>query len=486
MIKMIVFLLLLIPVTNAFSQHEVILSGNDTEDTISSPFSLPFDQASFYPTFQGNYIRNQTIYTMPIKTKSMVFSPSVEAATWLKSKTTRIEGGLGFGYELASSQVLLGLNVYKGSIQTETHQVNDPKAKLNVKYPRSLYLFFDWKEGDTGRYQTYGGVSVSIAAGIGIVNLVNASITFQSQFWLEIQKLPNQKVLVAIREEKLNRKNVLLGPVVTRAQYAALKGNQFLYKFQLDLNDPHHHQVYQAALKGRIIEVQEKVKNAHQELSWTGSLKSLYVGIPKVIGISFNRSEYQMKIAQEEVQLAVDTKENMGLFLPTREHHELASIEKDKLTLVWKSEMKKVKKKAFKKNIYLKTLALAPNLLQENLIPNNIGQISSVIMASVRWDQLIRLKSLSTDDLLKNYKEKCQGQNLKCRKNRVAKKVMKKFLKTMKAKGFDQQMGLGKLFIRTPLFFRVVMENLSEDYFIKFQLLMEKWQSLEGVMQVDV
>lgn len=485
MIKILFSLVTILALNTARAQHEVILSGNATEDTISSPFSLPFDHASFYPTFQGNYIRNNTTYTMPMKMKSMVFNPSIEVESWLKTKTTRVEGGLGFGYELASSQVLLGLNVYKGSILSETHQVFDPEEKIKVKYPKSLDAFADWREGDKGRYQTYGGVSVSLAAGVGIVNLVNASVTFQSQFWLEVQRITDQKVLVAIREEKLNRKNVQVGPLVSRAQYSWLKGNQFLYKFQLDLTNADHHRIYKEALKGNIIEVQDKVKNAHQELSWTGTLKSLYVGVPKVVGISYNRSEYQMKIDEEDVQLAVDKKENMGFFLPSREHHDLASIEKDKLVLVWKSEMKKVKKKAFKKNIYLKTAAVAPRLLQEDLIPGEIGQLSSVIMASVRWDQLSKIKDLSEDELLEDYKQKCEDQKLKCRKNRIAKKVIKKFIKAMKAKGFDHQMDIGKLFMRTPLFFRVVMENLKESYFIKFQLLMEKWQSLEGVMKVE-
>jgi hypothetical protein len=485
MIKIFLGLISILFLNTTRAQHEVILSGNATEDTISSPFSLPIDHASFYPTFQGNYIRNQTTYTMPIKMKSMMFTPSVDAESWLKTKTTRMEGGLGFGYELASSQILLGLNVYKGSIQSETHQVFDPKEKLHVKYPKELNYFSEWREGDKGRYQTYGGVSVSLSAGIGIVNLLNSSVTFQSQFWLEVQKISDQKVLVAIREEKLNRKNVQVGPLVSRAQYSWLKGNQFLYKFQLDLSNTEHHRIYKEALKGNIIEVQDKVKNAHQELSWTGTLKSLYFGIPKVIGQSYNRSQYQMKIDEEDVQLAVDKKENMGFFLPSREHHDLASIEKDKLVLVWKSEMKKVKKKAFRKNIYLKTAAVAPKLLQEDLIPNEIGQLSSIIMASVRWDQLAKMKDIPESELLDDYKVKCEEQKLKCRKNRVAKKVIKKFIKAMKAKGFDHQMDLGKLFMRTPLFFRVVMENLRESYFIKFELLMEKWQSLEGVMKVE-
>lgn len=471
---------------HAMAQHEVILAGNATEDTISSPFSLPFDHESFYPTFQGNYIRNQTTYTMPIKTKSLLFTPSQHVDSWLKTKTVRVEGGLGLGYEVGSTQFLLGLNLYRGSIKSETHQVFDRDKKIDLDYPTSLNDFLDWREGDVGRYQTYGGVSVSLAAGIGIVNLVNSAVTFQSQFWLEIKKISSDKVLVAIREEKLNRRNVTLGPLVTRAQYAKLKGKQFLYKFQLDLADPHHHEIYLQALQGKIIEVQDKVKNAHQELSWTGSLKSLYAGIPKVVGISYDRTEYQMKIDQEDVQLAVDKKENMGFFLPAREHHHLASIEKDKLILVWKSEMKKVKKKAFKKNIYLKTAAIAPRLLQEDLIPQNIGQLSSTMMASVRWDQLAKLKTLSEEELLESYKLKCEEQNLKCAKNRVAKKVIRKFLQAMKQKGFDQQMDIGKLFMRTPLFFRVIMENLKESYFIKFQLLMEKWQSIEGVMKVEV
>ncbi|GEM_PF-6361643 len=352
MIKILSFLSLIILANIALAQHEVILSGDATEDTISSPFSLPFDHASFYPTFQGNYIRNQTIYTMPLKTKSMMFTPAEEVEYWLKTKTTRIEGGLGFGYELASSQILLGLNVYKGSIQSETHKVTNPEIKLHVKYPKTLDTFSDWLEGDSGRYQTYGGVSASLSAGIGLVNLLNASVTFQGQFWIEIQKLAGEKVLISIREEKLNRKNIQVGPLVSRAQIAFLKGNQFLYKFQLDLNNPEHHDVYKKALKGHIVEVQEKIRNANQELSWKGVQKSLYMGIPKVVGKSFNRSEYQMKIDEEEVQLAVDKRENMGIFLPLRDHHELATIEQDKLTLVWKSEMKKLHKKGFKKNVF--------------------------------------------------------------------------------------------------------------------------------------
>ncbi len=486
MTKFIYLIISLLVGSYAFAQHDVVLNGNATEDTISAPFSLPFDHNSFYPTFQGNLITNQTTYTMPIKTKSLLFSPLEDAEAWLKTRTVRVEGGLGFGYELANSQILPGLNIYRGAIKSETHKVFDKDEKIKLKYPRSLSDFSDWRVGDFGRYQTYGGISVAVGAGIGIVNLLNAAITFQNQFWLEIKKIDESRVLIAIREESLNRKNVTLRPLIAKAQYAKLKGKQFLYKFQLDLGNTDHHEIYANALKGKIFEVQDKVKNAHQELSWTGSLQSLFVGIPKVLGVSYNRTEYHMKIDKEEVQLAVDKRENRGIFLPSREHHDLASIEKDKLVLVWKSEMKKVKKKAFKKNIFSKTSALAPRLLAEDLIPEDIGQLSSLMMASVRWDQLAKVKSLSSDVILEDYIQKCEELKLKCRKQRVAKKVVKRFTKAMKLKGFEHQMEVGKAFMRTPLFFRVIMENLKESYFLKFELLMEKWQSIEGVMKVEV
>ncbi len=103
----------------------------------------------------------------------------------------------------------------------------------------------------------------------------------------------------------------------------------------------------------------------------------------------------------------------------------------------------------------------------------------------MRWEQLAKLKDLSDKDLIETYKAKCEVQKLKCRKNRVAKKLVKRFIKIMKSKDSERQMDLGKLFMRTSLFFRTVMENLGESYFIKFQLLMQKWQSLEGVMKVQ-
>lgn len=461
-----------------------MISGHKTEEPISSPTSIPFLKETFYPTFQANYIRSENLYTLPVKVKNMLFSPASNTAHWIKTKAIYLEYGVGIGYQNPVVQIPVGINVYRGSLQSETHKVAHPKVKIDIKYPRELTAFQSWRVGDSGRYQTYGGLSVSLSAGIGIVNLLNTAVVFQSQFWLEIEKVSSNKVQVVIREEKLNRKHIRVGPLVSQVELAKVKAHQFLYRFQLDLDDVIHRGLYQDALAGDLIEVQDKLGRQRQELSWNGSLKSLYVGIPKVIGVTYNRSEYQVKVDEEDILLAIDKKENMGFLLAPREHSDMATVEKDRLTLVWKSELKKLHRKAFKKNIFLKTEALQPNLLKEKDIPSDIGQFFGLMMVRVNWSQLTKLSKLSEKELLNDYKDKCDDQNLKCRKTKTAQKIITEFKNILKKTGSDQQLQLGKLFMRTPLFFRVIMENLKESYHFQFQLYMEKWQSMEGVSLV--
>lgn len=58
----------------------------------------------------------------------MFFTPGHLTQEWIKTRTVRLEYGLGEGYEI-SSQFLVGLNAYKGSLQSQTHRVRNPEAK---------------------------------------------------------------------------------------------------------------------------------------------------------------------------------------------------------------------------------------------------------------------------------------------------------------------------------------------------------------------
>lgn len=476
----------------------------ETQNSAAYPFGIPLyvglDGAlniitksdatgmSFRPTGQVYWNRSASLYIKPIQRNSFAFSEQKTDLEWIQVKRKRMELGLGIGASLTKLPISVGLTPYKGARAVVIKHTKNHDEKIgSLKLPKSLDEITDWTAGDEGSFQTYGGVELSVGASASIATIVNLSMTVQSLFSVVIQRTVNNNVHLTIAEENLNKRRIQSGVIVGTATMNFFNGKRLSTSFILDLDNPRHHELYKLALKGKLKELQSELPAESQKMTWKGSERIGYFGIPAVAGKYFTRAEYEMDFDGEEDVLDIRSRRSSGLFVPLRNHNKLVYQTEEALILFWFSEMNNADEGVLSRRFLIPGKVMGAKGFDSVLPPGTkIGSTLSQMGLSFTREELDNVTPQMLETVLGHFKARCEQMNLSCARAKIQKKIGKTLRGFLDQKWEDVRDKLGFLMLDEPALIHSYIKTIKSKKSVYFKFLNEKYQSLEGSAAIEI
>ena len=499
----IFILLSLLCSTLALAQETLDVSFINTQRAAGSPFNLPIsinskgqiayfgnkgtDDFALNPFVQLGYQKTVINYSQPVVLNRFNFYPIQKNLGWIEVKRQRIEAGLGLS-ALIKSTVSVGLIPYKGALQTIVrHKASQTEKSLPFKMPTELSDIQHWNIGDFGTFQTYGGLSFYLGAGIGVIDFATLSTGIQNQFIIEIKKVSEDKVLFSLREEDMTRRQAVVGPMFINGVFGQFSGKRFGAEFTLDLNEPLHQDLFRVGIRGDIRELQEQLPFEDQKQYWDGQDSSFYVGIPWVIGKTKMSAIYEINEDETEVELQINGTKNSGLLKPLRNLSDYAYHTEKNIVLVWTSEMTKATPKAVEKSFLSKGKILGvKGFDREYPKDTRFGSTISQIGLELSKTEIEKLQNADLEQFEAIVTERCVTKNLPCKKMKKRSAMLQEFTALMKSSWIEMNGKLASLLVKEPVLIHGMMKILKNKKEVYFKFLSEKYQSLEGSSTIEI
>ena len=434
------------------------------------------------PTVQVTYSKTHIEYSRPVALNRFNLYPVQKELGWIEVKRKSWEFGLGLA-ALIKNTVTLGLIPYKGSIQTIIRNKESQEEKsLPFKLPESMHEIEQWSDGDSGVFQTYGGIQAYVGVSAGFFNVATSSLGIQNQFILEIRKTTKDSVTLSITEESLNRRQLLLGPMFAYGTMANFDGQRFSIEFNLNPRNNTHHELYQEALKGNIMALQEALDGiTEQRLSWKGSDRSFYYGIPMLAGKTKIAGNYEIVEDDFEAEVDISGQRSNGVFRKLKNLNQYVYQTDESMVVIWTSEMNKVKNKEFEKNFFSKGRIMGVKGFNRTIPENtSFGSVVSQIGFTFSKAEVESLKSADMNELVSHLHKRCSQERLSCWKPKVIRGMMAELKKYLAQPWTDLRSNLGRLLIKEPALVYSIVKTLKLEKEVYFKFLSEKFQSMEG------
>jgi hypothetical protein len=401
-------------------------------ENLRSPFNLPItvnDLGEFEvfgqgknghflvsPLVQLEYERQAINYIEPIQFEELKFQEMVPDRRWIEVKKARWEGGLGISALVLNEAFKYGLIPFKGALSTMIRQKNNRDEKTPpVQLPKELTEIDNWGVGDYGTFQTYGGIQLMLGLSSLGFNVLNASIGIQNLFEVEILRFSETGVAIKISEERQHKRQLTAGPLVSYGTLTKLNAKRMIFDVRLNLENPHHHQLYRHLLKGHFYYLESDLPISEQLMSWNGNDKSFYFGVPMLAGRTVYNGQFFVTEEGQDTAVEVGVTKNNGYILPLRIHQKFVYQMNDHLVLFWFSEMKKVTKKTFDKRFLQIGQAMGLRGFDQPLPAEaEFGSVISQISFSLTNEQVETMKSLDLIAVEHDFALKCQQVRLSC------------------------------------------------------------------------
>jgi hypothetical protein len=474
-----------------------------TQTTAGNPYNLPIsintagefsffgkggtNLLSFSPALQTGLNRAVIQYSQPVILNRFNFYPIQKELGWIEVKRIRVELGMGLT-ALIKSTFSLGVVPYKGAMQTIIRYKSSKEEKsLAFSMPKKLSELESWNLEDSGLFQTYGGVSLFAGVNLSVAEIASASIGIQNQFIVEMKKTSAETIKLVITEEDLKRRQIAIGPIIARADFANFEGNRFSVEFNLNLKNSEHHELFKKALAGEISYVQSRLPSRNQKLSWNGKDSHFYVGIPSVIGKIKDRGHYDLNEDGQETKLDFTGSRNKGFLTPLRNFQDFVYQTDEGMVVIWSSEMNRTNEDVVDERFISKGRIIgvkgfdrkAPEDTKFGSVVSQIGiHFSKKEITSLVEDQLV--------DLEEHLKNRCELENLSCRKEKNLNRVMSKLKQLIKEPWSKMRGEMGLLFVKEPVVIHSLIKTLQLKKEVYFKFLSEKFQSLEGSSPVEL
>ncbi len=483
------------------------LSGDldyiETQSTLGSPYNVPFyidldgnislisnnlqSVFSVGPLAQTVWTRSVSRYIRPIQAGQFMFAEQGEKLGWVEVKRKRWEIGLGIEAALVSNTFNLGFIPYKGARDVMVRLIENREEETgSIKMPEELIEMKEWRVGDSGLFQRYGGVSMYAGASFSVVNILTAGITIQNLFGLKVKKISDHEVQFSIIEEDLKNRRLQAGIAVANSQFHWLKGKRVTNVYTFDLENPTHQKLYQQALKGRLHIVQQELNQNEQKMNWSGTEKMGFVGIPGVLGRETERAEYDMTYDDERDVMDIKETRNTGLLLPLKNYSRIVYQSESSMILFWFSEMNKAETKdLFKRFLTPGRIMGAKGFDRALPEEKKLGSTQSQMGLSFSREEIESISSEKLDEILEQYKKRCSELDLDCKKDHYFNKVAKKLLNIYGRSWDELRESLGFLLIDEPALIHSFIKSLQAKKKVYFKFLNEKYQSLEGAAAIE-
>lgn len=459
----------------------------DLEGNINIISKNPNADMSFRPMAQVYWNKATSIYIKPVQSSAFSFTQQKQGLGWIQVKRYRWEAGLGLGATMGKF-VGVGLAPYKGARQVMIRHVDSQDAKTpGPKLPKELDEVRDWNIGDQGSYQTYGGVDISAGVNYSVVTIVSVGLTIQNLFSVVVNKVSPHKVVLSIAEENLKKRRIQTGMFAANAKVNFFNGKRLTTHFSLDLDDPAHHELYRLALKGKLNILQEKLPQEAQQMTWKGSERIGYIGIPAVAGKYFTRSEFEMDYNEEEQDVIdIRSRRSTGLFVPLRNHNNIVYQSDSAIILFWFSEMNKADEEVLDRKF------LTPGKIMgakgfDSVLPEGtkLGSTLSQMGMSFTREELESVTPDMLEEVLTHFKARCEQLELDCAREKKFKKISKTLKGFMDKQWEEVRDKLGFLMIDQPALIYSYIKTIKSKKKVYFKFMNQKFQSMEGAAPIE-
>ncbi len=474
-----------------------------TQTTAGNPYNLPIsvntagefsffgnggtNLLSFSPALQTGLNRAVIQYSQPVVLNRFNFYPIQKELGWIEVKRIRVELGMGLT-ALMKSTFSLGVVPYKGAMQTIIRYKNSKEDKsLAFSMPKKLAELERWNLEDSGLFQTYGGISLFAGVNMSVAEIASASIGIQNQFIVEMKKTSIDTIKLVITEEDLKRRQIAIGPILARADFANFQGNRFSVEFNLNLKNTQHHELFKRALNGEISFVQSRLPSRNQKLTWNGKDSHFYIGIPSIIGKIKDRGHYDLNEDGQETKLDFTGSRNKGFFTPLRNLQDFVYQTDEGMVVIWSSEMNRTNEDVVDERFISKGRIIGVKGFNRRAPEDTkFGSVVSQIGIHFSKKEITSLEDHQLLDLEEHLKNRCELEKLSCRKDKNLKKVMAKLNELIK-QPWDKMRGeMGLLFVKEPAVIHSLIKTLQLKKEVYFKFLSEKFQSLEGSSSVEL
>lgn len=441
---------------------------------------------NFRPVLHLAYKKFVMNYSAPVRGLSEFSFQEIEKSqNWIEVKSRRMEYGLGVS---ATEVIKMGILPFKGSYQITTRFKQTEKDILpKSSLPKELSELSKWTIGDKGFYQTSGGIQVYGSFGVGIVSIAAGGVGIQNQFIINLSRLSEDKVKLTLAEENADRRQLTLGPAILEGSVLEYKSKLFNAEFILELNNLEHHTLYRQALKGHITKLQKALPHSAQRITWQGFDKSLYVGIPFIVGQVNNSSHYDFSTAESKESLDIVGKRTKGFFTKDRNHQKFLFQDEKSIILVWNSEMEKVNGKVFSQRFLSIGRMIGARGFDIEVNPETkYGKLLTDFAMGFSKKEFLESRTLDFSTLTKNLQDRCAVFARKCARADKALKIITAFKKAVSLDWNDGRRNFGFAFMNEPALIHAFIKTKGAEKQAYFKFLSEKHQSQEGVAEVEI
>lgn len=477
--------------------------AQETHKLTGSPFSLPVavdangklsifgenktTQFSMNPTLLVGAVKGSLLYSYPEVTTDFRFTPINQDNGFISVRKLRIEAGFGIS-TIIKSVAAVGLAPYKGALQTITQFKQNKKDKNHsFQVPKRLSDLAEWRVGDRGTYETYGGITAYFSASYGIVDFLKASIGIQNEFEIEVSKIDENKVLARFTEGNLKRRQLKVGPFIstfskTRYMHEALRA-----EFTFDLDNPAHEALFRMAIKGDFKAVADELDSSLQKLTWEGRETEFFFGLPMVAGRTNAKASFEMDEGDFSYDIDYKLAQNNGILTPTRVHQKLVFQTEESIALIWSSQMQQTHEIALNKNFLSIGKTLGVESFNMGFSKNfSFGTLYTQLALDFSKEDYLGIQKIDKVLLKEALKIKCERENLPCRKEVRVKKIIKKFSKLIAGSWADNKDKVGLLLMEEPALISTILSHLKLEKELYFKFLSEKFQSVEGKASIPL
>lgn len=462
-----------IPIT--INEHGQIKFGKDGTQLIS-----------VNATVQTTYRRSLINYSRPLTQNLFSLDPVEKNVGQLEIRRTQLEYGMGLA-ALVKNTFTLGIIPYRGSIQTSIRSKVFQNEKLpGFRQPRKFEEVEKWRIGDTGTFQTYGGVQAYAGMSTGLINLATATIGIQNQFIVEIKRISTSFATLTITEEDLKRGQLLIGPFFAYGTWGYFDGKRLGLEFMLNLDDRYHHELFEEALKGNLTLLQRVLPITEQKLTWKGQDRSFYYGVPMVAGQTRIAGSYDLIEDEVDGELEFSGRENGGLLRKLRNTYQYIFHTEKALALIWTSEINKVSHKEFEKYFYSKGRIIGVRGFDRHVPEDTaFGSVISQLGISFSKNEIEKLNAGDIAPLRIVLKARCQEERLSCRLERRLGPIMNQVKVSLDKPWEERRFVLSKMMMKEPALIYAMVQHLGLKKEVYFKFLSEKFQSIEGTEKLQ-
>lgn len=477
------------------------LEPRPIQDTVGSSFALPFyvsssgeisflknnsgDVFSFSPVVNGGFNYRSAHYVLPERTRNFALTQSLLGERWLEVYTREISVGVGLA-TLIKSTFRLGFVPYKGAKQRYVRNSDSPvmkKMPVNL-LPSTLKQIEKWSVGDRGTFERFGGVEIFASLGINIID-VSASILFQNAFILEIARISQDEVSLAVIEKSDQNRKISSGVPVLTGSIGQVSGKVLNAEFILNLRRPEHHELYESALAGNLSQLQEKLPYSSQKTSWTGQIKSFTLGLAIALGKNYRSGRLEIEEKKTNSVLVFHSQKDKGFILPHRDVHRLIYFNPRQMVLFWSSELQKVKGALLEKRFLQIGRRIGIEGFDFEVDPHvKIGSVMTQLGVTLTQNELGRLKEDQRGELDQAYSERCTLFKLDCRKEKVRSKNLALLFASLKKPWDEGREVIGKLLVKNPTLIHSLVKTLKLKKKSYFYLLSDTVKSMEGMAPI--